>query len=142
GRVVKELGTKADLQHDKVEVHGRRIVAQAPVYYLLHKPRAVVTTLADPEKRESVADLMKNVSARIFPVGRLDYHTTGALLLTNDGEMAQALLHPKKGVPKTYIAKLKGSVSLAQLEALREGVTLDDGHKTKKADLFVLNEER
>lgn len=142
GRVVKELGTKADPVRDKVEVDGRRLVAEQPVYYLLHKPREVVTTLDDPEKRASVADLMKSVDQRIFPVGRLDYHTSGALLLTNDGEMTQALLHPRKSVPKTYIAKVKGAVSLPQLQALREGVTLDDGHKTRKADLFVLNEER
>lgn len=142
GRIVAELGTKADIVRDKVEVHGRRVVAEQPVYFMLHKPREVITTLADPEKRESVADLMKPVAERIFPIGRLDYHTSGALLLTNDGEMTQALLHPRKHVPKTYIAKLKGPLSLANLQALREGVVLDDGQRTRKADLFVLNEER
>jgi 23S rRNA pseudouridine2605 synthase len=141
GRIVVELGVKADIVRDKVEVHGRRVVAEQPVYYLLHKPREVVTTLDDPEKRECVADLMKSVPERIFPVGRLDYHTSGALFLTNDGDMAQALLHPRKHVPKTYIAKFKGSLSLPKLQALREGVVLDDGERTRKADLFVLNEE-
>jgi 23S rRNA pseudouridine2605 synthase len=142
GRIVTELGSKADTVRDRVEVDGKRIVAEHPVYYLLHKPREVVTTLADPERRASVADLMKGIAERIFPVGRLDYHTGGALLMTNDGAMAQALLHPRKLVPKVYIAKLKGVLSLADLQALREGVVLDDGDKTRKAELFVLREER
>src|ERR1044071_6490317 len=88
GRIINELGQQADI-HDRIEVDGKRVVAEHPVYYLLHKPREVVTTLADPEGRESVADLMKHVGERIFPVGRLDFHTSGALLMTNDGEMAQ-----------------------------------------------------
>src|SRR4051812_26848019 len=94
GRIIEELGSKADPVRDRVEVDGKRVVAEHPVYYLLHKPREVVTTLDDPEKRASVADLMKGVYERIFPIGRLDYHTSGALLMTNDGDMAQALLHP------------------------------------------------
>jgi 23S rRNA pseudouridine2605 synthase len=141
GRIVKELGTKADTLRDRVELDGKRVVAEHPVYYLLHKPREVVATLADPEGRESVADLMKRVPERVFPVGRLDYHTSGALLMTNDGEMAQALLHPRKLVPKVYVAKLKGALSLAHLQALREGVVLDGGEKTRKAEVLVEREE-
>jgi 23S rRNA pseudouridine2605 synthase len=141
GRVVRELGTQADPVRDRVEVDGRRIVAEAPAYYLLHKPREMVTTLHDPEGRASIADLTKHIRERVFPIGRLDYHTSGVLLLTNDGEMAQALLHPNKQVPKTYIAKFKGELTLRNLEALREGVVLDGGEKTGKAEAFVVNAE-
>lgn len=142
GRIIRELGTKADGSRDRVEVDGKRVVAEQPVYYLLHKPREVVTTLDDPEQRENVADLLKRVRERVFPVGRLDFHTSGALLMTNDGEMAQALLHPRKQVPKVYVAKLRGEVALASLQRLRQGVVLDDGHKTAPADVFVSNQER
>jgi 23S rRNA pseudouridine2605 synthase len=142
GRVVKELGAKADPHKDRVELDGKRLVAEHPVYYLLHKPREVITTLSDPEQRESVADLTKRIPERVFPVGRLDYHTSGALLMTNDGEMAQALLHPKKRVPKVYIAKVRGVVADAHLQQLRLGVTLDDGQKTGPAEVFIANEER
>jgi 23S rRNA pseudouridine2605 synthase len=141
GRIVRELGTKADPIRDKVELDGRRIVAESPAYYLLHKPREMVTTLADPEGRATVAHLIKRIPERVFPVGRLDYHTSGVLLLTNDGEMTQALLHPRKKVPKTYIAKFKGDLTLRNLQALREGVVLDGGEKTGKAELFVVNVE-
>jgi 23S rRNA pseudouridine2605 synthase len=141
GKITKELGSKADPRKDRIEIDGRRLVDEKPAYYLLHKPREMVTTLSDPEGRATVADIMKRVPERVFPVGRLDYHTSGALLLTNDGEMAQALLHPKKLVPKTYIAKFKGDLSLPNLQALREGIVLDDGQKTRKADLFVVNVE-
>jgi len=141
GRVVRELGTKADPVRDKVELDGRRIVSESPAYYLLHKPREMVTTLSDPEGRTSLAELVKHMPERVYPVGRLDYHTSGVLLLTNDGEMTQALLHPKKKVPKTYIAKFKGELTLKNLQALREGVVLDGGEKTGKAELFVVNVE-
>jgi 23S rRNA pseudouridine2605 synthase len=142
GRIVKELGAKADPHKDRVELDGKRLVAEHPVYYLLHKPREVVTTLSDPEQRESVADLTKRIPERVFPVGRLDYHTSGALLMTNDGEMAQALLHPRKRVPKVYVAKVRGVVTDAHLQQLRLGVTLDDGQKTGPAEVFIANEER
>jgi 23S rRNA pseudouridine2605 synthase len=142
GRIVTEFGSKADTFKDRVEVDGKRVVAEHHVYYVLHKPREVVTTLDDPEQRESVKQLMRGVNERVFPVGRLDYHTSGALLMTNDGDMAQALLHPKKRVPKVYVAKIKGDVALGNLQRLREGVVLDDGHKTQKADVFIANQER
>lgn len=141
GRIIKELGAKADLHHDKVEVDGKRLVTERPAHYLLHKPRAVVTTLDDPEGRDTIADLLRGIPERVFPVGRLDYHTSGAILVTNDGELAQALLHPKKQVPKQYIAKLKGLLEVKELDALRNGVVLDDGYRTKKAELFVMREE-
>lgn len=141
GRIVRELGAKADLHHDRIEVDGKRLVAERPVYYLLHKPREVVTTLDDPEGRDTISDLLRGIPERVFPVGRLDYHTSGALLITNDGELSQALLHPRKSVPKQYIAKVKGTLEIRALDALRNGVVLDDGYRTKKAELFVMREE-
>ena len=142
GRIVTELGAKADAQHDRIEVSGTRIVQQKPVFYVLNKPREVVTTLKDPEGRATIADLLKRIPERVFPVGRLDYHTSGVLLLTNDGELAQALLHPTRGVPKAYVVKVRGQVPLPKLEALRSGVVLDDGQKTKPSQLFVVREEK
>lgn len=141
GKIVTELGVKVDDHLDKVEVDGRRLVRDSPVYYVLNKPREVVSTLHDPEGRASLADIIEKLPERVFPVGRLDYHTSGALLLTNDGEFSEALLRPSVGVPKVYAAKLQGHVDVPQLDALRNGVKLDDGYVTKKADVFVLRTE-
>jgi 23S rRNA pseudouridine2605 synthase len=138
GRIVRELGARADPNRDRVEVDGKRLVAERPVYFLMHKPRGVVTTLDDPEGRKTVKDLLHSVNERVFPVGRLDFQTSGALLLTNDGALAQALLHPTRAVPKTYNAKLEGQLDQARLELLRAGVVLDDGHKTAPAEVKVL----
>ena len=141
GRVVRELGARANPHKDRVEVDGRRLVAQRHVYFLMHKPRGVVTTLDDPEGRKTVKDLLRNIHERVFPVGRLDFQTSGALLLTNDGELAQALLHPTRAVPKTYNAKLQGKLDEARLEQLRAGVVLDDGKKTGPAEVIVLRSD-
>jgi len=141
GRIVSELGTKADARRDRIEVDGKRVVMEKPVYYLVHKPREMVTTLRDPEGRETIADLLKKVPERVYPVGRLDYHTSGVLLVTNDGALADALLHPTRGVPKTYVAKVRGRVEEKELGALRKGVALDDGYKTAPAEVFVLRED-
>jgi len=121
GRIVREQGLSVDFR-DVVELDGRRLVAEKPVYYLLHKPRKVVTTLVDPEGRETVSDLLKGVTTRVFPIGRLDYHTSGVLLLTNDGALADSLLRPKSAVPKVYVAKVPGDVGDEALAALTEGV--------------------
>jgi 23S rRNA pseudouridine2605 synthase len=141
GRVVTELGAKADARKDRIEVDGRRVVSEKPVYYLLHKPRGVVSTLEDPEGRQTVGGLLRRISERVFPVGRLDYHTSGALLITNDGEMAQALLKPRNAVPKVYAVKVRGFLDEDDLSKLRNGVVLDDGHRTRSADVFVLRED-
>ncbi len=141
GRVVTELGTRADPHRDRVEVDGRRVVAEKPAYYVVHKPREMVTTLSDPEGRQSIGDLLGRIPERVYPVGRLDYHTSGVLLVTNDGELADALLSPRRAVPKVYAAKLKGHLDVPELDQLRNGVRLDDGYVTKKAEVFVLREE-
>src|SRR5205085_9025813 len=111
---------------DVVEVDGRRVTAQRLAYVLLHKPAGVVTTARDPHGRRTVVDLVRHDS-RVVPVGRLDADTTGALLLTNDGELAHRLAHPRYGVEKVYEAEVEGEPSEEALRRLREGVELDDG---------------
>jgi 23S rRNA pseudouridine2605 synthase len=142
GRVVTELGTKVDPHKDRVEVDGKRVVAEKPVYYLFHKPREMVTTLDDPEGRATLGEVFRRVPERVVPIGRLDYHTSGALLVTNDGDMVDALLRPRATVPKVYAVKFQGHLDVEELDALRNGVKLDDGYRTRKAELFVLREER
>lgn len=141
GRIVDELGASADPRRDRIDVDGKRVVAEKPVYLLLHKPRGMVSTLKDPEGRPHVGELLAKAGARVYPIGRLDFHTSGALLATNDGELTEALLHPRRDVPKEYVAKLRGRLELAALEALRNGVVLDDGERTKACDVYVLREE-
>lgn len=142
GRIVRELGTKADAHRDKIEVNGKRVVAEKPAYYIINKPREVVTTLDDPEGRETIGELLRRVPERVYPVGRLDYQTSGVLFITNDGEMAQALLHPRKAVPKTYVVKLRGTIDVPELDALRNGVDIGDKRPTDKAEVFVVREDR
>ncbi|MDD5308333.1 MAG: pseudouridine synthase [Deltaproteobacteria bacterium] len=127
GRIVVELGSQADPEVDRVEVDGRTISAEHPITVIMNKPRGVVTTVSDPEGRPTVMEYVRGVKARLFPVGRLDYATSGALLLTNDGELAQALTHPKNGVDKTYLVKVRGKVREETLEKWREGFDLGDG---------------
>lgn len=128
GRVVKELGTRVDPVGDRVSVDGREVQREAPAYYLLNKPKGYVTTAADPEGRPTVFDLLprRELSAevRLFAVGRLDFNTEGALLLTNDGELAHALMHPSRGIGKVYHAKLRGHITPEQVDRLRRGVVL------------------
>jgi pseudouridine synthase len=111
---------------DRVEVDGRAVAKQRLAYVLLHKPAGVVTTASDPHGRRTVVDLV-DVPERVVPVGRLDADTTGALLLTNDGELAHRLAHPRYGVEKTYVVDVSGRPSDAALRALEEGVELEDG---------------
>jgi 23S rRNA pseudouridine2605 synthase len=141
GRIVSEQGVRVDSYNDKIEVDGRRIVREKTAYYVVHKPREMVSTLSDPEGRSTLNDILKRLPERLFPVGRLDYHTSGVLLATNDGAFSEALLRPSTGVPKVYLAKMHGSVDVAELELLRNGVTLDDGYVTKPAEAFVQRTE-
>lgn len=128
GHTVTELGTRADPRRDRIAVDGKPLrPAAVPVYLMLHKPVGVVTTLSDPEGRPTVRDLLGGLRARVFPVGRLDYHSAGLLLLTNDGELALRLTHPRYGVEKVYEVKVKGRPAPEQLAALARGVRLTDG---------------
>jgi 23S rRNA pseudouridine2605 synthase len=113
--------------HDRVEVDGREVARQRLRYVLLHKPAGVVTTARDPQGRPTVVELVPG-EPRVVPVGRLDADTTGALLLTNDGQLAHRLAHPRYGVEKTYVAEVEGDPGEEALRRLREGVELDDGH--------------
>lgn len=123
GKVVTELGTKVS-SNSEILVNDKPIFKEAKEYYLLNKPRGVVTTTRDDKNRKTVLDYI-STSARIYPVGRLDYDTTGALLLTNDGEFANIITHPKSEINKVYIAKLKGIINVTQINMLKNGVDLD-----------------
>ena len=112
-----------------------------PLSVAWQKPREMVTTLDDPQGRATIAELFRTIPERVVPVGRLDYHTSGALLATNDGDMIDALLRPVSGVPKIYAVKFQGHLDVEELDALRNGVRLDDGYKTKPAEAFVLRQE-
>jgi 23S rRNA pseudouridine2605 synthase len=124
---VAVLGRRVQVDHDRIEVDGVPIgVRPGLVYYLLNKPRGVVTTASDPEGRPTVVGMVPN-EPRVFPVGRLDVDTEGLLLLTNDGEITHRLTHPSFGVEKEYVAEVEGRPSRGTLRRLREGVELDDG---------------
>lgn len=128
GSVVKELGTKVNPDRDHVKVDGKHLRAAQPyVYLILNKPKNVMSTLDDPEGRPTVKDLLHGVTVRVFPVGRLDFDSEGLMLLTNHGDLAQALLHPRYHIPKTYLIKVKGVLDDAKIEALERGVKLEDG---------------
>ena len=124
GKVITELGTKVDSK-DTIEVNNKIIEKELKEYYLLNKPRGVITSTSDEKGRKTVIDLI-DTTARIYPVGRLDYDTTGALLLTNDGEFANILTHPKNNIDKVYLAKLNGIIKGEQINKLKDGVMLDD----------------
>jgi 23S rRNA pseudouridine2605 synthase len=141
GRIVTELGTKVDPRGTRIEVDGQRVVRQSSVYLILHKPRGVVSTMSDPEGRSTVHDLLGDVSAaRVYPVGRLDFNTSGALLVTNDGDFSVALMHPRLAVPKTYVVKVQGLMQDADVDRWRRGVELTDG-KTLPAKVKLLRHE-
>lgn len=124
GRVVTEMGVKADPARDAVAVDGHRIQPTVPgLYLVLNKPDAVMTTREDPEGRRTVYDLIGIPPNTVFSVGRLDYHSEGLLLFTNDGAMAHRLMHPSAGVPKTYLVKVKGSLTDEEITRLEAGTT-------------------
>lgn len=125
GKVVTELGTKVS-DKDQIEVENNLIEKEIKEYYLLNKPRGVVTTTSDDKNRKTVIDLIPT-NARIYPVGRLDYDTTGALLLTNDGDFANILMHPKHEIEKVYMAKVKGIIKGEQINKLKDGVEIEPG---------------
>jgi len=130
GAVVRKLGTQADLSKDSIKVDGKRIKpAAAPLYFAFHKPAGVITTLNDPQRRPDLTTFLEKLGSkkRVFPVGRLDYNSTGLLLLTNDGELARRLTHPRFGVRKLYRVKLSACPTEEDLALLRKGIRLEDG---------------
>lgn len=140
GRVVTELGSKADAEHDHIRVNGKLLKgAERHVYLLMNKPKGYVTTLKDPEHRPTVMDLLHGVGARVYPVGRLDYASEGLLLLTNDGEFANFLMKAASHVPKTYMVKVAGTPTADGLAKLRGGmfIAADHGRRVKTAPAKV-----
>lgn len=139
---VATLGDRADPDQDAIKLNGRRISSHPPPrqYFVLHKPRGVVTTLKDPEGRPTVADLLTRagIQRRIFPVGRLDYDAEGLILATNDGDLAQAVLHPSAGVAKVYHVKVRGHPGPQAIERLRQGVPLGRGVRSRPAGVKIV----
>lgn len=134
GEVISELGYKVS-ENAEIIIDGIKLNKEDKVYYLLNKPRGVVTTTSDDKGRKTVIDLIDD-NRRIYPVGRLDYDTTGALILTNDGEFANNLIHPKSEIDKVYIAKISGFLLPSDIMSLKNGVVID-GKKTSKAKVKV-----
>lgn len=141
GQVVNTLGSKVDPAHQEIRVDGHPLGRTGLVYYLLNKPRGYVTTMSDPQGRPLVTSLLKGVKARVFPVGRLDIDTSGALILTNDGDLTQKVLHPSHEINRTYRARVTGRPDEAQLDALRQGILLE-GRKTWPALIRVVGSDR
>jgi 23S rRNA pseudouridine2605 synthase len=140
GSVITELGSKADIERDHVKVDGKLLRAPKHLLYIaLHKPNNTVTTVTDPEGRQTVMELLRGVKERVYPVGRLDYHSEGLLLLTNDGEVANAVMSAATHLAKTYLVKVKGNLTPDQEEQFRTGVPLS-GRRTKPAGLKLIRE--
>lgn len=138
GRTVREMGVKADPLADDIRVDGRRLRApERHRYILMNKPAGVVTTRSDPQRRQTVIDLLHGVREYVYPVGRLDYDSEGLLLLTNDGDLAARLTHPRHEVERTYEAYVAGTPDEEAIDKLRRGIPLD-GRRTMPADVKVL----
>jgi 23S rRNA pseudouridine2605 synthase len=138
GAVVSELGSKADWEHDRIKVDGRLLhPPRQLVYIALNKPDNTVTTVSDPENRTTVMELLHRVKHRVYPVGRLDYHSEGLLLFTNDGEINNAILASATHLPKTYLVKLNGTLDSGQEEQFRHGLPIA-GRRTRPAGLKLV----
>ena len=138
GKTITELGTKADIERDHIKVDGRLLrPVKHLVYIALNKPDSVVTTASDPQHRTTVMDLLQGLKIRVYPVGRLDYHSDGLLLLTNDGEFANTIISAKSHIPKTYYVKIKGILTLESEEKFRTGIPLS-GKRTAPAGLKLI----
>ena len=137
GRTIRELGTKADASRDDIRVDGRRVkAAERHRYLLLNKPRGYVTTRSDPQRRPTVIDLLHGIREYVYPVGRLDFDSEGLLLLTNDGDLAACLTHPRHGVARVYDVRVLGEPDRHDVDRLSKGVTIDD-RRTEPADVRV-----
>ncbi|GET18248.1 pseudouridine synthase [Ligilactobacillus agilis] len=140
GQVVTELGTKVT-GADVILVNGQAIDQEKKAYYLFYKPRGVISAVSDDKGRKVVTDYFEEIPERLYPVGRLDYDTSGLLLMTNDGQLANALMHPRFKVDKVYVAKVKGLVQSEDLKRLRQGLVVD-GKKTAKAKAKLLKQDK
>ena len=139
--MVTELGTKADPEKDRITVDGRLLShaqeKSEKVYILLNKPKGYISTVSDPQGRPTVIDLVKKIKTRVFPVGRLDYDAEGALLFTNDGELANKLIHPKYHIPKKYLVKVSDAPDQKDISKLKKGVYLEDGRTLPAEAKFI-----
>ncbi len=140
GEVIRQLGVKVS-GSDEVTVDGIPLTKEKKQYFLFYKPRSVITAVTDNKERRTVTDYFPEVRERLYPVGRLDYDTSGALIMTNDGEFANMLMHPKFNVDKRYVAKVKGIPSGVALRPLRDGITIE-GRKLAPARARVLSRDR
>lgn len=141
GKIITDLGSKADDKKDEILVDGKPLYKEKKVYFLFFKPRGVVTTLKDPQRRKTIQEYFKEIPERVFPVGRLDLDTEGLLLVTNDGDLMQGLLHPSKEIDKTYEAWVDGIPSQDAIRKLENGVLLSDG-LTSPAKVKLLKTEK
>lgn len=140
GSAITQLGSKADLERDHIRVDGRLLrPPKHLVYIALHKPTGTVSTVSDPENRDTVMDLIRGVKERVYPVGRLDYHSEGLLLLTNDGDLANAITSASSHLAKTYLVKANGALSTDQEQKFRVGVPLS-GRRTMPAGLKMIHD--
>lgn len=140
GKTVTELGTKVT-GADAIEVDGHPLQREAKHYFLMNKPRGVISSAHDDKGRKTVVDIVHDagVGGRVYPVGRLDYDTAGVLILTNDGQLANSLMHPRYSVDKTYVAKVDGELTMAEIQRLRHGVRIDAHHRSKPAKVKLVN---
>ena len=140
GQVVTELATTVK-SGDRVEVEGQPIYNEEKVYYLLNKPRGVISSVRDDKGRQTVVDLLPEVKERVYPVGRLDWDTSGLLILTNDGDFTDKMLHPRHEIDKVYVARVKGLASKDNLRPLTKGIVID-GKKTQPARYRIVKTDR
>lgn len=140
GQVVTELATTVK-SGDRVEVEGTPIYNEEKVYYLLHKPKGVISSVSDDKGRQAVVDLLPEVKERIYPVGRLDWDTSGVLILTNDGDFTDKMIHPRNEIDKVYLARVKGLATKENLRPLTRGLVID-GHKTKPARYTIIKVDK
>ena len=138
GNVVTEVSTRVEPQTDQIEFDGHLVKVEKPIYILLHKPPGYISSSMDPQGRPTVLKLVGDIKQRIYPVGRLDYDTSGLLLLTNDGEFTNLMIHPRYKIDKVYEAGVTGRITDQELQTLRQGVVLEDGI-TAPAQVSLIN---
>lgn len=140
GEIVTEMGTKVNPQKDIIEVDGKKISKEKKVYYKLYKPTGFVTTVDDPQGRDTVLNLVDDTDQRIYPVGRLDMDSSGLLILTNDGDLTYKITHPSHELEKEYEVVVNGKLDSNQINKFRQGISLEEG-KTSPARIYKINED-
>ncbi len=140
GKTVTEMGTKVDPQKDVIEVDGKKISKEKKVYYKLYKPTNYVTTVDDPQGRDTILDLIGDINQRIYPVGRLDMDSSGLLILTNDGDLTYKITHPSHELEKEYEVVVNGKLDSNSLKKFKQGIRLEEG-KTSPAKIYRINED-